>query len=87
VDGGFKLIRNVGRPPGKPEFELFRFAEDPLDQEDVSTAHPDVVARLGKELEAWRRAAVAARLKPDPLSTQGMSAEQLERLRALGYVK
>jgi arylsulfatase A-like enzyme len=87
VDGHWKLIHNVARPPGKPEFELYDFFQDPLDQKDRAAEHPDVVVRLSKALEAWRRSAVAARLEPDALSTQGMSAEQLERLRALGYVR
>ena len=48
MDGGWKLIQNVVRPPEKPEFELFDFYKDPLDQKDVAAAHPDVVARLAR---------------------------------------
>jgi len=87
MDGDWKLIQNVQRPPDKPEFELFDFYKDPLDQKDVAAEHPDVVARLAKGLEAFRRTATAARLKPDSEATKGMSKEQLEQLRALGYVK
>jgi arylsulfatase A-like enzyme len=87
MDGGWKLIQNVARPPEKPEFELFDFYKDPLDQTDVAAAHPDVVARLAKGLDGFRTMAKAARLKPDSESTRGMSKEQLEQLRALGYVK
>jgi iduronate 2-sulfatase len=87
VDGDWKLIHNVARPPEKPEYELFDFYADPLDQRNRAAQQPEVVARLSRALEAWRRAAVAARLKPDAQTTQGMSADQLERLRALGYVR
>lgn len=83
--GGFKLIHNVKRPAGTAEFELYDHSEDPLDQKDLAAARPDVVERLRKKLEAWKQQAVAARLKPD--STQGVSAEELEKLRALGYVQ
>jgi arylsulfatase A-like enzyme len=87
VDGGYKLIHNVVRPPGTPEFELFDFDKDPLDQKDLAAEKPEVVERLQKILEAWHRAATAARLPPDSETTKGMSAEQLEQLRSLGYVK
>ena len=87
MDGGWKLIQNVKRPPDKAEFELFDFYKDPLDQKDVAAEHPDVVARLAKGLDGFRKMAVAARLKPDSESTKGMTKEQLEQLRSLGYVQ
>jgi hypothetical protein len=72
---------------GGPEFELFDHRKDPLNLHDVAPAHPDVVARLARELEAWRKMAAAARLKPDAALSREVSAEELERLRALGYVQ
>jgi hypothetical protein len=53
----------------------------------VAAQHPDVVARLARELQAWRRMAEAARLTPDSALAATVSAEELERLRALGYVQ
>jgi hypothetical protein len=38
-------------------------------------------------LEGWHRMATQAQLKSDADATKGMTAEQLERLRSLGYVK
>ena len=87
MDGSWKLIQNVKRPADKPEFELFDFYKDPLDQTNVAAQHPDVVSRLAKELDGFRKMAGAARLKPDSEATKGMSKEQLEQLRALGYIK
>ncbi|HVD76201.1 MAG TPA: sulfatase [Vicinamibacteria bacterium] len=87
MDGNWKLIHNVTRPPEKPEFELFDFYQDPLDQKNVAAEHPDVVDRLGKMLDGWHQMAAAAKLKPDSELTKGMSKEQLEQLRSLGYVK
>jgi arylsulfatase A-like enzyme len=87
MDGNWKLVHNVARPPEMAEFELFDFYKDPLDQKNVASAHPDVVERLGKTLDAWHRMALQAKLKPDSEDTKGMTAEQLERLRSLGYVK
>jgi hypothetical protein len=87
VDGNWKLIRNVVRLPATPEFELYDFYQDPLDQKDLAAQNPEVVARLAKMLEGWQRMAQQARLKSDAETTQGMTAEQLERLRSLGYVR
>ena len=87
MDGNWKLIHNVVRPPDKPEFELFDFYQDPLDQRNVAAEHPDVVDRLAKMLDGWHQMAAAAKLKPDSELTKGMSREQLEQLRSLGYVK
>ena len=87
VDGEWKLIWNAARAAGAPEFELFRFYDDPLDQKNVAAEHPAEVERLSKALTGWRRLAAAAKLKSDDEAAQGMTAEQLEQLRSLGYLK
>ena len=87
VVGNWKLIHNTKRPDGKAEFELYDHAKDPLDAHDVAATHPEEVARLSKMLQAWRRMAAAARLKPDTETSQTMSKEDLERLRSLGYIQ
>ncbi|MET0552483.1 MAG: sulfatase [Vicinamibacteria bacterium] len=87
TDSRFKLIRNVVREDGKPEFELYDVQADPFDQRDLAASNPGEVARLTKVLDAWQRAARAARLKPDGEAAKDMSAEQLEHLRSLGYVQ
>jgi arylsulfatase A-like enzyme len=87
VLGGWKLIHNTKRPEGKPEFELYEHAKDPLDAHDVATAHPEEVARLSKVLQSWRKMAEAARLKPDTEAAKNLSKEELERLKSLGYIQ
>jgi hypothetical protein len=87
VSGGWKLIRNVRRPAGRPEFELFDRGKDLLDAHDVAADHPEVVARLARDLDAWKVKAEAARLKPDAEAARNLKPEELERLRALGYVQ
>jgi arylsulfatase A-like enzyme len=87
TDGTYKLVHNRDRAPGAPEYELFEHGKDPLDQRDVAAQHPDVMARLVRDLEAWQKAAEAAKLKPDSEAETGMSREELERLRALGYIQ
>jgi arylsulfatase A-like enzyme len=87
IDGNWKLIRNVVRPPEKTEFELYDFFKDPLDQTNLADRHPDVVERLAKVLDGWKKGATAARLKPDAETTKALTKEQLERLRSLGSVR
>jgi arylsulfatase A-like enzyme len=87
VEGNWKLIHNVVRPPEKPEFELYDFYKDEHDQKDLAAQNPEVVSRLSKMLEGWKRMATQAQLKSDTEATKGLTAEQLERLRSLGYVK
>ncbi len=87
VSGRWKLIHNTVRPPGRPEFELYEHSADLLDARDVAAAHPEVVARLAQELEAWKQAAEAQRLRPDSETAQTLRPDELERLRALGYVQ
>jgi arylsulfatase A-like enzyme len=87
VSGGFKLVWNEKRPPAAREFELYDHRRDPLDQHDLSAERPDLVERLAKDLVAWRQRAESQRLKPDTAGAASMSREDLERLRALGYIQ
>lgn len=87
IDGNWKLIYNKVREPERPEYELFEFPKDRLDQKNVALEHPEVVARLSKLLNGWHSMATAARLKPDADLTKTMSPEELQRLRSLGYIK
>jgi arylsulfatase A-like enzyme len=86
VMDGWKLIHNTKNAEGKPEFELYEVRIDPLNLSDVSSTHPDIVQRLSKELDAWRRFAQANRLKPDTEASKELTEEQLERMRSLGYI-
>ena len=87
MSAGWKLIHNTKPAAGRPEFELYDHARDPLDARDVAADHPDRVRDLGRELAAWRQFAERARLKPDAETSQKLSKEELERLRSLGYIQ
>lgn len=88
VDGGLKLVHHVDRgAAGGPEFELFDAASDPHDLKDLAAERPEEVARLKALLDAWRERAAVARIPPDDVTAGSVSADELERLRALGYVK
>jgi arylsulfatase/arylsulfatase A len=40
-------------PASGPRFELFDVENDPYEQHDVAAQHPDIVAKLKSEYEAW----------------------------------
>ena len=84
---GWKLIRHLEPLPGVAEFELYDHRSDPLDQVDVAADNPEVVERLANLMAAWRRQAAAERPADDAQAPQNLSPEELERLRALGYVE
>ncbi len=58
-------------------------AGDPINLENVAEAHPDLVKSLAARLEEWHANALAARIESD---TSDMSAEEIQRLRSLGYL-
>ncbi len=60
---------------------------DRLDLVDLARERPEIVERLAEELEAWHQQALAIRLAPDAEPPQGLSREQLERLRSFGYIR
>lgn len=82
----WKLVHHRERPDDRPEFQLFKPSLDPLDTNDLASQYPQVVTRLAAQLEGWRQEALAQRLSDEGLE-EGLSAEEMERLRSLGYVQ
>jgi len=85
IADGWKLIKNGRRPDDWPEFELYDYENDPMDQVDVAEDNPDVVAGLAAELDAWHERALAARV--EEADDAELSPEEEARLRALGYIQ
>jgi arylsulfatase A-like enzyme len=83
---GWKLIHHTVRPEGAPEFELFDHARDPLDQTDVSAAHPEIVKKLKGQLDAWSSMVEQNKL-PLGDAAEDMDSKELDRLRSLGYIQ
>ena len=83
---GWKLIQNENQAEDWPEFELYDHVKDPLNLEDVAEDHPDIVANLATELSTWREYAVSLRPPPDTEAIESLSAEEIARLRSLGYI-
>ncbi|GJM45351.1 MAG: hypothetical protein DHS20C21_21930 [Gemmatimonadota bacterium] len=77
--GRWKGIRNVATET----WQLFDLARDPGEKNDVAARNPDALRALAEAMDEWRSALVA----PESTSAAAPSDAQLERLRALGYLK
>jgi arylsulfatase A-like enzyme len=85
IDGEYRLIHNVVRPEGHPEFELYDHVADPLNLTDIASDNPDRVESMAKQMALWLQWAEANKVESDGDSAE-LSDDQLEQLRALGYV-
>lgn len=86
VDGQWRLIHHVQRPEGAAEFELYDHRNDPLNQTDIVADHPKVVESLAKQIADWRLMAEQQKLEIGDDATEGITSEELERLKSLGYI-
>ena len=84
MDGGFKYVwGSDGRD------ELFDLGSDPLESRDILEERPGVARRLRSTMEeTWRGLPVCVPAEYDSVAAgEEPSAEQLELLRSLGYVR
>jgi len=79
-DGRYKLIRSLA---GETVL-LFDLAEDPGEKQDLAAARPDLVARLEELIDRYLAIEAPAGPRPDE---DGITEEQREELRALGYIE
>ncbi len=86
VDERWKLIHNTKRLDGVPEFELYDRFADPNESNNLAEANPGELARLRGELDAWRQR-VGKVAYDAGADGAGATADELEQLRALGYVE
>jgi len=84
---GWKLVRNVDPPEGRGEYELYSHEADPINLNDVSADHPEIVEQLKEQLAARLRYAEARKLASDEDAADDLSPEELQRLRRLGYIR
>ncbi len=84
LDGQWMLVHNMTRPESMAEFELYDQRTDPLHQNDVAGDNREVVERLAAKMTAWKTEAESARIEEADPGT--LDADELERLRSLGYV-
>jgi len=84
IADGWKLIWNVVVRDERAELELFDHLNDPLNLVNVADRHPEVVADLRMQIEAWREMTEAQKVTADGEGAE-IDPEELEQLRALGY--
>jgi len=81
---GLKLV--LSEEPGSEEVRALRLNDlraDPLEREDLAARRPDDVERLTRAFLAWRAAHGGGGVAEDLIRRD---AEQLERMRRLGYM-
>jgi arylsulfatase A-like enzyme len=76
--GDWKLILG----PEEGTRQLFDVARDPRERRDRAAEEPERAAELERRIAAWRAEHTREETAPDAISP-----EDLERLRALGYVQ
>ena len=76
----FKLVESP-RLEGGYARALYDLEQDPAESRNVIDEHPEIAAQLGQELAAWS-ASIPSQAPPPE-----RDEEQLEMLRALGYVE
>lgn len=87
VSDGWKLVQHHVPGEEAPLLELYDHRQDPLNTVDLASAEPARVRELARQLALWREKAESARLLSDAELGEGLSGEELERLRSLGYVQ
>jgi len=82
--GRYKLIHESKHD----RYQLFDLESDPLEQVDVSREHPEVAKALTDRMRRRYEdsAGVAERAESGSSHRVELDAEEIERLRALGYV-
>ncbi len=83
---GYKLIHNTVADEGTPEYELYAWPTDRAATTNLAEAQTDVVERLAGVLDSWREKVANERLDANADASE-VDAEELERLRSLGYVQ
>ena len=65
---------------------MYDHAEDPLNLVNLAEEHPERVEALSAAIARWLEKVNAAKLSAAD-STEGLSKQELERLRSLGYIQ
>lgn len=55
MDNRYKLLVNEGRGKKSATVELFDRIADPLEENDIAAANPEVVRRMTEQMQAWQR--------------------------------
>jgi len=80
--GVFKLRTSTREEP-----EFYDLREDPNEKVNSYESYNTIALDLEEQLEQWHEQALAARLPSDDEFKGGLSAQELERLRSLGYIR
>jgi arylsulfatase A-like enzyme len=84
---GWKLIYRAQAARARmKEIELYDRRADPLDRNDVSAGHPEVVSKMRSGIDRWLGVQQQVKLKLGAAGSRPLDARTIERLRSLGYL-
>ena len=73
--------------PEVPNLLLYDLEKDPFARRAVNEEHPELVERYRRRLLEYWKAHQALALRFSSVEDQALAPEQLEQLRALGYIQ
>lgn len=87
IEGRWKFILSLRAPQGRnrERYELFDHLTDPQEKNNVAGDHPDVVARLEKQLMEWSASNLGL-VPAKEVARKDIDQASLEALRQLGYI-
>ena len=88
VDSGVKYLHSTFKQVTRLDrFEMYDLSSDPEEQLNIVTDNPDTAAKLALKLKEYQTLCDSVRYDIDDLDLNNLSEEQLNRLKALGYIK
>jgi arylsulfatase A-like enzyme len=85
-ESGTPTLRPRGSEPAEPAWYLFDRELDPNEQVDVAATHSDIAARLRVQLDGLVAQASQSGRRPSDSVRTDLSRDEIESLRALGYL-
>ena len=85
VDGPWKLVYRPGS--AGTAYSLYHLGEDPGEQQDLAAERPEQIERMRALLEETELALGGRRVRSEDSGPEKFDDDELEELRALGYVE
>jgi len=81
--GGMKLVSGAGGE----DAELFDFAGDPLELQDLAATEDERVGVMVRHLQAWEKMVAVVSLDPELRTVEDLDEDTLKQLKSLGYIQ
>ena len=79
------FFRKAGLPPQVPRFQVFDLINDPLEKHNLHPGSANLIKAYRKDLTGILKK-IRSVMKQKKSAEVGLSAEEIEKLKALGYL-